>query len=1690
MSPVSVATSRSTHGLESGEARLWCLLIGVNQYQTPELPSLKFCAADCEGLSDALQEATRSFPERTVFIHHDFTAGGATLRTVAQSLQEIIYAAQPQDTVLIYFSGHGVLHPVSQQAVLCLSDTYVEDLSTTGLGILELMGLLEQCRAYQQLVWLDACHSGGMTLRTSTEARVIAPSLTLPTGPLVAALRQHAARSKGFHALLSCDQDQRSWAFPELGHGVFTYFLMRGLRGAAADERGMIAADGLYRYVYHETLHYIDRFNQQQRLINQQLRSRGEVRPEYSLQTPKKIVELVGELVIGRAPTQPEGTNPRWALVVEGYWGAQAAIALGRLLSSAGGYRVQYWPPPNMAPTLRQVIHAALAPRSSTAVKETTFLYLRGRIEETPEGESWLVVGDGLRLSRTVLRQELRRAGAAKQIVVLDCPGAVGLADWIEDLRLEGEQGQCLIAAACPVTDPDCFAQALFRTLECGDDPQVGLSVTGWIGLLEQELAGLGIPLHLWLTGAQGVIEVLPGGRVRAAAPAPCDLDLCPYMGLRAFTERDAPFFYGRDDLIQRLVTQVRNHSFLAVVGASGSGKSSVVQAGLMAQLRQGKQILGAQEWWVKSFRPGARPLDALAWRLVDAGREQSLLQHEQIEGLLHLGVEGLVRWLRTRPEPMVVLVVDQFEEVFTLAATQERQAFLDLLLGALQYAADRFKLVLTLRADSLAPCLEYPALAQQLQRSSILVPPGLSKEEYRAVIRQPAQQVGLEVEPELLEVLLADLNPSAGDLPLLEFVLAQLWEHRTGVALTLRAYQEQIGGIQGALERKADAVYQTLDSEARDCARWIFMNLIQLGEGTEDTRRRVLRSRLEARRFAPELVHRTLDALTTAKLLVLDLPVEVVPQSRGTDIEVELAQLQQEVTVEVAHEILIRSWATLREWLAENRASLRSQRQIEQAASLWQCKNRESDYLLRGTHLAEAEKFYIEYADRMSPAELAFMDASLQLRDQEQALAKQRLRQAHRVAGVMGVLAVAALGLGGVAYWQSLMSQEKQAETLIASAQLRLASYQQLDALVDSVQAQHLVQQTWTSPPELRTAATNILQEAVYTNQESNRLEGHENLVSRVSFSPDGATLATSSWDQTIRLWRPDGSLIKVLHGHEGIVASVCFSPDGQTLASANSDHTIRLWNQDGQLLKVFSGHMGTVWSVNFSPDGRSLVSASEDKTVRLWSRTGKLLKVFRGHADQVLNASFSPDGQTIASASWDGTIRLWKLDGTLLRTLKGHRGGVWHVTFSPDGTLLASASQDQTVRLWQLDGTLLQTLQGHSAPANSVAFSPDGRTLASGSEDKTIRLWGLDGTLLTILRGHTAGVFSLSFSPDGKVLASASDDRTIRLWNLKPKFLNARSSHDRAVTDLSFSPDGQTLASSSQDTTIRLWREDGSLQKTIPNPAAVMALTHQPGGSLVSAGLEEPLRLWSPAGQPLGIFPNDKLIVKSLSSSPDGHILASTGPDALLRLWHKDGTLLKTISLGGDRVARVRVSPDGKTLATGGWDGNLRLWSREGKLLHTFKGHTRRILDLSFSPDGMLLASASEDKTIRLWKKDGTLLAVLIGHTDQVSGVSFHPNGQILASASLDKTVRLWNLAGQPIATLYGHPDGVRVLRFSPDGKTLVSGSGTGSLFFWQAWQSDADQLLQEGCSLLGDYLKTNPKSQTEPRRICLGS
>ncbi|MGI2907547.1 nSTAND1 domain-containing NTPase [Tolypothrix sp. VBCCA 56010] len=1175
-------------------------------------------------------------------------------------------------------------------------------------------------------------------------------------------------------------------------------------------------------------------------------------------------------------------------------------------------------------------------------------------------------------------------------------------------------------------------------------------------------------------------------------------ISFCPYQGLEKFTEEKAKYFFGRDRATSGLVAAVNNRPLVAVIGASGSGKSSLVFAGLIPQLRRDT----VNNWLIIAFRPGKNPFESLAVALVSALNlpedERRLVELEV--GVNLKGDRSTLQNFITDLTPLppfpcreggnmlpsphrggvggevtrVLLIADQFEEIYTLCTESEsRKTFLDSLLQAVK-DAPFFTLVLTLRADFLTRALDdYEPFGRALQEYQLEPVVRMSREELQSAITHPATQLGFEFEQGLSNTIINDIQDGDGRLPLLEFTLTQLWKQQHSGKLTHQAYKN-IGGVEKALANYADAVYAELSESEREKAQRVFIQLVQPGEGTEDTRK--LATSEEVRGDNWDLVTHLAD-----KRLV------VTNRNESTN----------EETVEVVHEALIRHWGLLRGWMQENRKFRIWQQGLMVALQQWVDSNRDDGALLPSATLAVAEYWLQQRGGEVSKPQRWFIEKGVELRERER-----KQKQRWRLSIIAG-LVCALLVISGFAAVSEIRRTDAEIGRLSGNAEKIFIGNDHEAGLTKSIKAGKILRESIWKPWIARGTQMQAIStlQRVLNEFKIKTFKGHTVRVLSVSFSPNGKTIASISADETIRIWDVNsGRVIKILNNSVSFLpitmeqlGSVSFSPDGKILASASWDNTVKLWDiNSGTEIKTLKGHTGWVNSVSFSPDGKILASASSDKTVKLWDiNSGTEIKNLQGHTSSVTSVSFSPDGKTLASASADETVRLWDINsGGVINTFQGHTSIVTSVSFSPDGKTLASASWDQTIKLWDINsGTEIQTFKGHTDFVNSVSFSSDGETLASASRDNTVKLWNINSSrVIQTFEGHTGRVNSVSFSPDGKTLTSASDDNTVKLWDIKSEGnTKTLQGHATAYNSVSFSPDGKTLASASWDETVQLWDiNSGTEIKNLQGHTdRVNSVSFSPDGkTLASASKDGTVKLWDiNSGQVIQTLKGHKYGVDSVSFSPDGKTLASVG-DITVKLWDvNNGRVIHNLE---EYASMCIFSPDGKTLASASSDKTVKLWDlNSSRVIQTFKGHTGRVNSVSFSPDGKTLASASDDGTVKLWDINSGRVITFKGHTASVRGVSFSPDSTTLASASDDNTVKLWDInSGGVIQSFKGHITSVRSVSFSPDGKTLASASWWKTIILWNL---DLDDLLVQGCGLIPGYLQNNPDVSAEDRRLC---
>ncbi|MEX1311183.1 MAG: protein kinase, partial [Candidatus Sulfomarinibacteraceae bacterium] len=1026
-----------------------------------------------------------------------------------------------------------------------------------------------------------------------------------------------------------------------------------------------------------------------------------------------------------------------------------------------------------------------------------------------------------------------------------------------------------------------------------------------------------------------------------------------PFRGLLPFNESHRHMFFGRDGEIGAFVERLREVPVLAIVGPSGAGKSSFVRAGVIPRMREGASLTTID------LRPGARPFDALARRLVAAERgrsgSSSSLTNTEVGGT----VDDLAAELEASPTRLallaqnlaearsgrVLIFVDQMEELYTLVPDPEiRGRFLRALVAAADDPDGPVRVVLTVREEFLSRLAEGPELREALAHITILRSPGA--DQLREILTRPVSRAGYAYdEPGLVDRMLDEVAGELSSLPLLQFAGLKLWEGRDRERrLLLESVYDRMGGVAGALATHADGVLAGLTDRQVGLARTMLLRLVT----PEGTRRVATRS--QVLQDLPESSGEVLDRLVGGRL------VTVRRASRGDDADLELV-----------HESLLVAWKRLARWLDGSHEEREFLAEIGHAADLWQRRGHRAAELWRGEALRDAEATVKRLELDLPTTARRFLDAGRQREDQS------TRRRRIVTAAVFSALVAIAVMLG---------VQRHEARTERDRAQRG-----QAEALREGARAAWLQGDVFEARCKLR-RSLEILDSAagraLWWRLEGDPLRWRDPgdaLHYQVAFSADGSRLATSGVG-AVTVFDARTREAHSVAGVDGPTLGVAFSPDGRLLAAGSYNGDVLVWTLADGSMRRFSGHGQVPWFLVFSPDGNELVSASYDTTIRIWDvATGQTRATLEGHTERIRRVRLSPDGRTLASGSYDGTIRLWDLPTAAhLKTL-GADGAVLALAWNDDGSRIVSGGSDgPTVQLWDVPrGEALATLDvGHTAGIESLDFSPDGRLVASGSRDWTVRVWDPSGAVHRVFDGAEGEIHVARFSPDADFIAVTSADKGLRLWNLEPPARPAPiSGHTKKTYRAAFSPDGAMVATSSEDETVRLWDlRTGEVVRVITGHASDLY---------------------------------------DLDFSPDGRMLATTGADRAARLWDPiSGELLRVLRGHGREVLAAAFAPDGR-LATAGVDGAIRFWDpATGTMPAGPLVHGAAVIDLDFDPTGRFLASAGYDAVVRVWDTSTMReIHALAGHEGNVYGVRFSPDGRHLLTTGHDGTLRRWTVS-----------------------------------------------------------------------------
>ena len=1391
---------------------------------------------------------------------------------------------------------------------------------------------------------------------------------------------------------------------------------------------------------------------------------------------------------------------------------AQDAEAIAKLLETFGQFNVQRFPaiqggkkidgnPQNVnLPTLTELENKiSLLFNPPSGPPDTALLFFAGhglRHEVGGVSDVFLATSDvqphkGMRgLSLHWLGQLLQKSPVKQQIIILDCCHSGEIFKYLEIERNseDRKRDRCVIVASrdFEVAYEEISGDhgLLTGALLAGFNP--ANYEDGWVtnyalkDFVQKQLTN--IPQRPIFRNWGD--EILLAGQPAKMSRALLSQEVCPYKGLCSFEfdNEDPQYFYGRTNLTDLLIDKVQRGNFLAVLGASGSGKSSVIKAGLLYQLKEGKRLSGSESWLLKIFRPGEHPFENLVrgfW-----GQEVSEAVETKAEELQKGGGEKLVELVKKMAgEKRVILVADQFEECFTLCQgtpgkDKQRQDFFECLMTALELGKNQLCLVITMRDDFFGKCAEYGKLAALIDENFVRIKP-MEPAQLKEAITKPAEKVGLEIQRELVEQMLQDVE-GPGSLPLLQYTLTELWRNRQANRLTLTDYRK-LGGVKETLQKRAEEVYLSLNLAEKEIAKRIFVELTQLGEGTEDTRKQILKSEILGDPQSEALVQQVLQKLEKERLVVT------------SQLQVRGENSQAVTVVDVAHEALIRHWKRLQNWVNENREAIRLERKIEEAAKEWESRGKSKDVLLRGLKLAEAENYIKNYSSLGLLSSLAKEFVQKSRRAQNNLFLLRFGGGSFAVILLITVFSILFFVVKNSRKNMGILVERVQYTQLSENTKKveKMLEFEPVNALVLAIET---VGKNLSFPKkEIRPDVQSSLIKAVQISQERNLLKGHESKVMSVAFSRDGKIVSGDS-DGGVRIWDKTGKSIIIPKAHQGIVWSIAFSPDGKTIASGGADGSLRIWETTGKVINnIPQAHLGAIHAVAFSKNGNNIVSAGGDGKVRLRDSQGKLIKVIiNGENNTFLSVAYSLDGNTIVAGDKNGKMWFWdSKKQRLTKNVQAHEGFVWSLAFSPDNEKIVSAGEDGKVKLWDRKGNSIgQPFTGHKGDVISVAFSPKGDKIVSGGKDGKLWLWETEGKPIGLpFIGHEGVVWSVAFSGDGNSIVSGGGDNMVRLWDGTNKFIGQTfKAHTSKINAVAISPDSKNFVSGDINGDVFLWDTNGgSFQlRTHRYFDEVMSLGISKNGTILSGDVKGTVQLWDAKGTPINTFfltSTQEKEAYSYAITPDGKTIVSGHKDGKIKLWDSTGKLISDKWFVGHSsyIYALSISQDGKMVVSAGADKTVRFWNINGKPIGSpFSKHRDSVFSVAISADEKTIVSAGADRNVRLSDKRGKSLGKPFkGHQGAIQSVAMTADGKFIVSAGEDAMVRLWDREGNLLGEFFqGTNNPVYSVAISSDGGTIIGGNDDGSLRVWQnaKWKT----WLEMGCKHLRKHsIFTNPET-----------
>ena len=1259
-------------------------------------------------------------------------------------------------------------------------------------------------------------------------------------------------------------------------------------------------------------------------------------------------------------------------------------------------------------------------------------------------------------------RQGVAHGNLCSSNVVLDAEGNAYLSDFRVGIGSDATSSQ----------DVRSFAQLVTELLRGDMPPLVGELVAR---------AEVGTDLPEAVTFAEAALAILEPATARHRSR---ENVRNPFKGLRAFTAADSRDFFGRAELTERLLTRLNETGpasrFLAVVGPSGSGKSSVVHAGLVPALR-GKAFHNAADRSVAAMYPGAHPIDELAAALLSIAVRSTPRLHDVLER----GSRGLLEAIDlVAPDGSeIVLIVDQFEELFTLTTSEhERESFLETLRVAAADPRSRLRVIVTLRADFYDRPLVHPRFGELLATRTEGVPP-LTPDELEQAIRRPAEQEGVRLGSGLVAEVIADVAHQPGALPLLQYALTDLFEHRDGERLTLAAYRE-MGGIAGAVSARAERTYLATDPDGQRAIKEVLLRLVTLGEGREDTRRRVATRELDGLDVDPEAITDVLDVFGRHRLLTFDRE----PATR-------------EPTVEIAHEALLHAWERLRGWIDVARDDLRTEGRLARAAAEWRGSHEDPSFLLHGARLEHGEAWAASTDLAIARDLRTYLSTSVDQRARERADETDRRereteverRSVRRLRALVAVFAIAALAAASLTTLATRQGDRAERAAKIANAKgLAAAAVANLQADPERsiLLAMEAVDETRSVDGSVLPEAEEALHQAVTTSRVVMTTSG---IGGAVAWSAEGVFVTEGpegSGIVDIRDAETAASVLPPFRGHEDDVTDVAFSPDGSMLATTGDDGALHVWDPEtGDRIMSESGR-GAAWAPSFNADS-TLVAAAWGRGVRIVDlASGDVIRAFPQRS--VEDAALSADGRRIALVAGGGGVVMNVATGDEAVRLDGPEL-VAALAWSPDDRQIVTVGFSGVIEIWDArTGAIQHELWGQKSFVWAVAWNPDGSQIVTGGSEGAAQVWKIgenEGRELLSLSSleMTGGIGGVAFSPDGsQVMAGAADRSAVKVWDVGATGdaewanLPARS----FLGDVGFMPDGDRVAVTTGRDSATIWSIDPLREvRTIgisgyvdyPDSGNPTLAVSPDGDSILIEGGDRRSGHGKVAAYDTDtgteLFSTSEQSGPDATWSPNGTLVAMGAGPGSVRILDRSGRQVTVLREEDDdhHIGAVSFSPDGILLATSvnvrgniEGEGIVRIWDwARGDIVREVATGARTI---AFDPTGARLVTF-DGRVVESWDlRTGARVATEIeGDPASISAVAFGPGASRIATGSTDGVIRLFDAAtGEQLMVLRGHTGLVNALAFSPDGRKLASTTVSIAGDSVRVWALDLDDLL----------------------------